>query len=104
MLRTRTSKDWQNLLLAAEVPHAPVLDYVQLFALEQVAARGMKTTVRDPAGKPVDLAGTPFHVDGAELPPPRMPPRLGENTDEILRSVLGLDAERIARLRAQRVV
>ena len=63
----RTCAEWQKRLLAAEVPHAPVLDYAQLFTLEQVAARGMKVTVHDVAGKPVELAGTPFHVAGATL-------------------------------------
>jgi crotonobetainyl-CoA:carnitine CoA-transferase CaiB-like acyl-CoA transferase len=104
LMATRTSADWQVRLLAAEVPHAPVLDYPQLFALEQVAARGMKTTVRDLAGKPVELAGSPFHLHGAELPSPTLPPRLGEHTDEILHAVLGLDAERIGQLRERKIV
>ena len=64
VMRTRPCAEWQRRLLAAEVPHAPVLDYPQLFALEQVAKRGMKVTVRDPSGKPIDLAGSPFHIDG----------------------------------------
>ncbi len=104
LMRTRTSADWQARLIAAEVPHAPVLDYRQLFALEQASARGMKATVRDPAGKPIELAGSPFHLHGAELPTSTMPPRLGEHTDEILREVLGLDAERIAQLRERKIV
>jgi crotonobetainyl-CoA:carnitine CoA-transferase CaiB-like acyl-CoA transferase len=104
LMRTRTSADWQARLLAAEVPHAPVLDYAQLFALEQSAARGLKTTARDPAGKPIDLAGAPFHLHGAELPTPTMPPSLGQHTEEILRVVLGLDAERIEELRARKII
>jgi crotonobetainyl-CoA:carnitine CoA-transferase CaiB-like acyl-CoA transferase len=104
LMRTRPSADWQERLVAAEVPCAAVLDYAQLFALDQVAARGMKTTVRDPAGNPVDLLGTPIHLHGADLPPPGMPPTLGQHTDEVLRAVLGLDGERIGRLRQQRIV
>jgi crotonobetainyl-CoA:carnitine CoA-transferase CaiB-like acyl-CoA transferase len=104
LMRTRSSAAWQARLVAAEVPHAPVLDYAQLFALEQAAARGLKATVRDPAGNPVELAGSPFHLHGADLPPPRLPPRLGEHTDEILQAVLGLDAERIGQLRARKIV
>jgi crotonobetainyl-CoA:carnitine CoA-transferase CaiB-like acyl-CoA transferase len=104
ILRTRSCSEWQQRLLDAEVPHAPVLDYPQLFSLEQIAARGMKVTVRDTDGKPIDLAGAPFHIDGATLPPPLMPPRLGEHTEQILRDVLGLDAERIEQLRQQKVI
>jgi crotonobetainyl-CoA:carnitine CoA-transferase CaiB-like acyl-CoA transferase len=104
LMGTRKSADWQARLRAAEVPHAPVLDYAQLFALEQSAARGLKTTVRDPAGNPIDLAGSPFHLRGAELPTPTMPPSLGEHTDEVLGKLLGLGAERIGQLRARKIV
>ena len=104
MMKTRTCAEWQKRLLAAEVPHAPVLNYPQLFALEQVAARGMKVTVRDVAGKPVDLAGAPFHLQGTTSPPPQMPPRLGQHTEQILREMLGLDAERLHQLRQKKVI
>lgn len=104
ILHTRSCAEWQKRLLAADVPHAPVLNYGQLFSQEQVAARGMKVTVRDLDGKPIDLAGVPFHVQGATLPSPLMPPRLGEHTEQILREVLGVDAERIAALRQKKVI
>jgi crotonobetainyl-CoA:carnitine CoA-transferase CaiB-like acyl-CoA transferase len=103
-MRTRSCADWQQRLHRAEVPCAPVFDYPQLFSLEQIAARGMKVTVRDIDGKPIDLAGAPFHVQGATLPAPLMPPRLGEHTEEILRDVLGLDATQIQALRAKKVI
>ena len=104
VMKSRPSADWQTRLLDADVPHAPVLDYPQLFALEQVAARGLKVTVRDPAGKPVDLAATPFHIEGAQLPGAAMPPRLGEHTDAVLRDLLGIDARALDELRRKQVI
>ena len=104
VMRTRSCAEWQQRLLDAEVPHAPVLDYPQLFSLEQIAARGMKVTVRDTDGKPIDLAGAPFHIEGATLPSPLMPPRLGEHTEQILRDLLGLEAARIEQLRTRKVI
>src|SRR5205085_9173776 len=89
-MRTRTYVDWDARLEAGEIPHAPVMGYPQLFAEAQIAARGMKVTVRDPAGHTVDLAGTPFHIEGATLPPGVMPPRLGEHTNQVLHNLLGL--------------
>src|SRR5262245_31594558 len=53
-LRKHKCADWQRRLSEAEVPHAPVLDYRQLFELDQAAARGLKVVVRDPAGRPVE--------------------------------------------------
>jgi formyl-CoA transferase len=104
LLRTRTYADWHARLDAGDVPQAPVLDYPQLFALDQVAARGMKMSVRDPAGNPVDLAGSPFHIDGAAAPTPSIPPRLGEHTQAVLHDWLGMNEEAIANLRRRKVV
>jgi crotonobetainyl-CoA:carnitine CoA-transferase CaiB-like acyl-CoA transferase len=104
LLRTRTSRAWQELLVAAEIPHAPVWDYADLFDQPQAAARGLRVTVRDAEGRPVDLVGTPFHISGTSLPAPRMPPQPGQDTDAVLREVLGLDAARLDELRRQGVI
>jgi crotonobetainyl-CoA:carnitine CoA-transferase CaiB-like acyl-CoA transferase len=104
VMKTRTCADWQKRLVAAEVPHAPVLNYPQLFGLEQVAARGMKLRVRDVDGNQIDLAGSPFHVQEATLPQAQMPPRLGQHTEEILREVLGIDDANMERLRNKKVI
>jgi len=104
LFATRTVADWSARLEKARVPHAPVNDYAGVFANEQVLSRGMKVKVTDPAGKPVDLIGSPFHVTGADLPSPTFPPRLAEHTDAVLRELLGLDAGRVAELRTAGIV
>jgi crotonobetainyl-CoA:carnitine CoA-transferase CaiB-like acyl-CoA transferase len=104
VFRTRSTQAWQELLLAAEVPHAPLWDYAQLFAHPQAAARGWRVTVRDPEGRPVDLMGAPFRIAGATLPAPSLPPALGRHTDEVLGELLGLDEARLAELRRQQVI
>jgi crotonobetainyl-CoA:carnitine CoA-transferase CaiB-like acyl-CoA transferase len=107
LLRSRTTAAWEELLRDAEVPHAPVWTYAELFAHPQAAARGLRVTVRDPQGRSVDLVGTPFHVAGGShqaVAPPAMPPTVGEHTEAVLREVLGLDAARVAELRRQGVV
>jgi crotonobetainyl-CoA:carnitine CoA-transferase CaiB-like acyl-CoA transferase len=104
LFATRTVADWSARLAKARVPHAPVNDYAAVFANEQVLSRGMKVKVTDPAGKPVDLIGSPFHVTGADLPKPTFPPRLGQHTEEVLRDLLGLDPSRLAELRATGIV
>ena len=104
VMSQRTTADWQTLLDAAEVPYAPVWDYARLFATDHVRQRGMKVTVRDPAGKEVDLVGSPFHINGATLPGLTHPPALGQDSEQVLADVLGLDAAQIAALRQQKVV
>lgn len=104
LMKRRGAQEWEQLLLDAGVPHAPVWDYRQLFACPQAAARGLRVTVRDPHGKEVKLIGSPFHLSGARLPEPAMPPRLGEQTAQVLQAVLGLDAGRVEALRAAGVI
>ena len=104
IMKRRTTGDWMMRLRAANVPHSVVWDYPQLFAQDQIAARGMRVTVRDPAGNPVDLIGTPFHVAGATLPGATMPPMHGQHTEALLTDLLGMDAARLAELRAKGVI
>jgi crotonobetainyl-CoA:carnitine CoA-transferase CaiB-like acyl-CoA transferase len=96
--------EWETRLREVGVPHAPVWDYAMLFAHPHAAARGLQLVVRDLEGRPVDLVGSPFHIEGAPLPAARMPPRLGQDTDQVLRELLGLDAQRLTQLRQQGVI
>jgi crotonobetainyl-CoA:carnitine CoA-transferase CaiB-like acyl-CoA transferase len=104
IMKSRTTRQWQDALVAAEVPHAPVWDYADLLAQPQGEARGWRVTVRDPQGQPMDLLGSPFHIAGAGLPSPEMPPALGQHTDEVLMELLGLNAHRLAELRNRGVI
>jgi len=96
--------EWEKRLSDANVPHAVVRTYADVFADEQTLARGMKVTVRDPAGQPVDLVGNPVLLHGAPVAQPTMPPRLGEQTATVLHELLGLDADAVKKLREQGVV
>jgi len=99
IMKRHTTAAWQELLTKAGVPHAPVWNYAELFAHPQMAARGMRVTVHDPQGQPVDLVGTPLHIAGVEPPTATIPPKLGEHTDTVLAEWLGLDEQQRQRLR-----
>ncbi len=104
LLRTKTCAQWQELLQAAEVPHAPVWNYAQVMAHPQAAARQLRVVVHDPQGRPVDLLASPFHIAGTTLPAPSLPPRLGQHTTAILQGLLGLDDQNLAELRRLGVI
>jgi crotonobetainyl-CoA:carnitine CoA-transferase CaiB-like acyl-CoA transferase len=104
IMKSRGTEDWQERLQAVGVPCAPVWDYATLFAHPQAAARGWKVTVRDPAGRPVDLIGSPFHLSGFAAAPPSPPPALGQHTDQLLRELLGLDDARLTELRRHGII
>jgi crotonobetainyl-CoA:carnitine CoA-transferase CaiB-like acyl-CoA transferase len=99
----KTTAEWQSALTAAGVPHAPVCNYADLFSSDQAKARGMKITIRDPAGNPVDLVGSPFHINGSAPPHMKAPPTLGQDTEAIL-AELGLDAAKVQELRQRGIV
>jgi formyl-CoA transferase len=104
ILKTRTTPVWQDLLRGAEVPHAPVWNYDELFAHPQTAARGFRVTVRDARGNPVDLIGSPFHISGIVPSEPNSPPELGQHTQEVLRELLGLNEDQITQLRKKAII
>ena len=104
LMKSRTSQDWQEKLLAAEVPHAPVWDYAELFGHPQAAARGLRVSVRDPQGKTVDLVGSPFHIGGTETSMPSIPPAIGQDTERVFQELLGLSASHVVQLRVRNII
>ncbi len=104
LMKQFPTAEWEKRLAGANVPHAVVRTYADAFADAQTLARGMKLTVRDPAGNPVDLIGNPVHLHGAPGAEPTMPPRLGEQTASVLGELLGLDADAVNALKAKGVV
>ncbi len=104
IVKGQSRAEWERRLSAANVPHAPVWDYAQLFADPDIAERGMKVTVRGPDGMPVDLLGSPFHIGGSPPTTPTVPPTLGQDTDAVLRELIGLAPEEIALLRGRNVI
>jgi crotonobetainyl-CoA:carnitine CoA-transferase CaiB-like acyl-CoA transferase len=104
LMKQFPTAEWERRLTEANVPHAVVRTYADAFRDPQTLARGMKLTVRDPSGNPVELVGNPVHILGAPAAEPTMPPRLGEQTARVLADVLGLDASAVQALREKGVV
>jgi crotonobetainyl-CoA:carnitine CoA-transferase CaiB-like acyl-CoA transferase len=102
LMRTRTTAAWEELLQSAEVPHAPVWTYADLFGQPEMAER-LRVSVRDPAGNPVDLLSSPFHIRGTTRAT-TAPPTLGQHTEEVLTQLLGLSGEQIGKLRQEGVI
>ena len=109
--RTRTTADWIALLEDKAVPCGPINTIAQAFDDAQVQARGLAVTLprwkdgEAATDKVQQITGVASPLRLSATPPVlrNAPPALGQHTDEVLRE-MGLDAARIAALRAQGVV
>ncbi|QWC84599.1 CoA transferase [Nocardioidaceae bacterium] len=87
---------WERLLTENDVVFDVVATPEDLADDEQMRANGLVVSFAE--DDRVGAIAVPFEVDGADPVPGRMPPSVGQHTDEVL-SALGYDAARIAALR-----
>ena len=103
-LANRPAAEWLAELEARQVPCGPINDLSQVFDDPQVRHRGMVASLaHEGAGlvrtvaNPVLFSATPAR---SEMPPPR----LGEHTDAVLASLLGIDRVDLKGLRDRKVI
>jgi crotonobetainyl-CoA:carnitine CoA-transferase CaiB-like acyl-CoA transferase len=100
---TRPRAEWEQRLQAEDVPYAPVLKPAEVFDDPQVRHLDSFYAVPHPTEGEVCGVNPPVFLDGTRPGTIAPPPTLGEHTDAVL-TELGLSAEDIAELRAQKVV
>ena len=96
---TKTTAEWVETLNEMGVPAGPVQNIAQVAADPQVNHRDMFVELPHPALGPVTFTGNPIKLSRTPSGPSRVPPRLGEHTDEILAEA-GLSPDDIAALRS----
>lgn len=104
MVMEKRRDEWIALLEAQGVPCGPINELDEVFADEQVRARGMEIALPHPAAGTVKLVRSPMKLSATPATSDMAPPLLGQHTDEVLREVLGKSGEEIAALRARNVV
>lgn len=97
----RSTMEWANIFDAAKVPCSPVQDVAQFLSHPQMEAMGMIHELEDDRGGKLRLCAPPIEMSATPPKPGHRPPDLGEHTDEILRTELGLDDAAIEALRAE---
>lgn len=96
----RDADEWVTALRAANVPVATVNNLDEVFASEQVKAREMVLELTGPGGEPLRVAGNPIKSSFAR-DRHRFPPKLAQDTAEVLSGVLELSPDEIAALQAR---
>jgi crotonobetainyl-CoA:carnitine CoA-transferase CaiB-like acyl-CoA transferase len=95
---------WLAKLKAAGIPCGKINSVAEALEDAQTAARKMIETIQHPGVGTLKMLGIPFKFSDTACSVRRPPPMLGQHSEEILSSELGLDAKAIAELRRQKVI
>ena len=102
-LSARTRAAWVEALRRARVPCGEVRTVADALADRQLAARESIATVRHPSAGAVRMVDSPIRRPGTRVEH-APPPTLGEHTDAILTTELGLEVHDVRQLRERRVI
>jgi len=75
-----------------------------VFEDPQVQHRGLRVEMPDPAAGKAAFVASPLRLSETRVEYKLPPPLLGEHTQEVLESILGLPEEEIGRLRAAAII
>lgn len=103
-LAARKRKDLLKRLSAANIPCGEVLGLHEALTSERTQQSDLVQHYSLPNGGKAHIMAPPYKLDGVRTPVRRGPPQLGEGTDELLNSMLGLSEQDLARLRDQGVI
>jgi formyl-CoA transferase len=104
MVKEKTKAQWITLLEAAGVPCGPINNLQEVFANEQVIARGIEMHVPHPTAGTMKLVASPMRLSKTPVEVRMPPPLLGQHTDEVLRDELGMSASQINELHQRGII
>jgi crotonobetainyl-CoA:carnitine CoA-transferase CaiB-like acyl-CoA transferase len=100
----RSVDEWLKRLAAVGVPAGRINTVAEVCESEHLKARGMIVDLPHPTAKRVTVLGVPVRLHDTPGAAETPPPLLGEHTDEILRTVLGMKKDALAKLRKAGVI
>uniref|UniRef100_UPI0038B3A5CD CaiB/BaiF CoA transferase family protein n=1 Tax=Novosphingobium malaysiense TaxID=1348853 RepID=UPI0038B3A5CD len=99
IFRDKPAKHWVDAIDAAGVPVGYVNNMAEAFEEPQIKAREMRLEIPHPQAGTLPIIANPLRFSATPVSGYTAPPRLGENSDEVLEALLGMSAEEIAELR-----
>lgn len=102
--RTRNSREWIESLQKIAVPCGPINNIDEVFDDPQVRHRGMKIELEHPLSGKVPGVANPIKFSTTKIEYKKAPPMLGEDTEEVLKKVLGKQDAEIEALRSTKVI
>jgi len=103
-LGRRKRKDLLERLAGAGIPCGEVAGLHEALTSKRATDAGLVTTQTHPVAGDIKVMAPPYRFDGERLPVRKAPPTLGEGTQEVLQSLLGVSDARLAELKAKGVI
>jgi len=100
----RPYEEWEPLLLANDIPVGAINNLAQVVEHPQVKARGALVELDHPRAGRVRTVGSPVRLSKTPAAIRTPAPLHGQHTHEVLREVLGLNADELAALSAAGVI
>ena len=100
----KTTGEWISLLEQAGVPCGPINNLAQVFEDAQVKARGLRLDLPHALGCLAPQVASPIRLSQTPVEYRNAPPLLGQHTEQVLQSLLGMSLERIGELRSAGVL
>lgn len=104
ILKTNTTAHWLEQLELKRIPCAPVNQFSDALSDEQVLHRNMVVELSHPNGQTTRGPGNPIKLSKAEDQTFSPAPLLGQDTDQVLNSLLDYSNEQLAALRVQKII
>ncbi|MBD1382940.1 CaiB/BaiF CoA transferase family protein [Metabacillus arenae] len=93
-----------DILIEANVPHAPVLSIDEVANDPHLKYRKMIREIEHPIAGKVRVPGSPIRLSDSPLDEVVAAPILGEHTDEVLQEMLGLSEEQLEFLHKKNII
>ena len=103
-LKGRTTAEWVELMIREDIPCGPVNSVPQLAEDPHTLAREMIAEVSHSKAGNLKVVNSPIKLSRTPVKLEKANPELGENTEEVLTSLLGYRREDIAGLRAEKAI
>ena len=104
LMKSKNTDDWLNLLEPEGIPCGRINSIDETLNDPQVIHRQMRTQALHSSLGEINLLGSPLKLSETPGEVRRAPPVLGEDTDQVLREVLGYEDSAISALQADGVV
>jgi crotonobetainyl-CoA:carnitine CoA-transferase CaiB-like acyl-CoA transferase len=104
VLGGRTADEWLKRFEAVGVPAGRIRTVAEVCESEHLKARGMIVTLPHPKAGKLRVLGVPVRLHATPGKAATAPPLLGQHTERVLRTVLGVGKGEVARLRKSGVV